>query len=113
MPRPKRHRAYSTHDHEHTTLADFEELYIRVGGSNYGWYQGKFVQRVREVFATSGISFMQDLRRSLADNQEAAEVDPLRLRELEALSEGFITWAEGPGGERFEGRISLVSCKAR
>ncbi len=88
-----------TNEHGHTTLADFEELYVRVGGSNYGWYQARFHQRVREVYARSGISFMHSLKQSLAENPEAAEGDPFRLRELDTFSEGFVEWAKGSAGD--------------
>ena len=85
--------------HDHTTLADFEELYIGVGDSNYGWYQAKFYQRVNEVFAKSGISFMHSLKETLAENPEAEEDDPFRLRELDTFSGGFAEWAKGPEGD--------------
>ena len=87
-----------TNEHSHTTLADFEEFYVRVGGSNYGWYQAKFAQKVCEVYAKSGISFMHTLKKSLAENPGAAEGDPFRLRELDNFSEGFTKWAVGPTG---------------
>lgn len=85
-----------TYEQGHTTLADFEELYVRVGGSNYGWYQAKFHQRVREVYEKYGISFVHALQKSLAENPEAAEGDPFRLQELDSFSGGFVEWAEGP-----------------
>jgi len=85
-------------EHSFTTLADFEELYVRVGGSNYGWYQAKFSQRVREVYEKSGILFMHTLKKSLAENSEAEEGDPFRLKELDSFSGGFQEWATGPKG---------------
>ncbi|MFC1683010.1 hypothetical protein ACFL0G_02215 [Candidatus Zixiibacteriota bacterium] len=88
-----------TNEHGHSSLADFEELYVRVGGSNYGWYQARFTQKVREVHAKFGISFIHALKQSLAENPEAAEGDPFRLRELDAFSEGFMEWAKGPDGD--------------
>ena len=88
-----------TNDHGHTTLADFKELYVRVGSSNYGWYQARFAQMGREVYAEHGISFMHALKQSLAENPEAAEGDPYRLRELDAFSGDFMEWAKGPAGD--------------
>ncbi len=41
---------------------------------------------------------MHDLNTSLAENLKAAEDDPYRLRELDAFSDGFVAWAEGPDG---------------
>jgi hypothetical protein len=84
--------------HEHTTLADFERLYMGVGGPNYGWYQAKFTQRVEDVFEKSGMSFMHSLKISLEKNPESLKDDPFRLRELDAICEGFSSWAKGPDG---------------
>ncbi|MFC2083441.1 hypothetical protein ACFLS9_00135 [Bacteroidota bacterium] len=83
---------------KHTTLTDFEELYLGVGGDNYRWYQAMFGQRVFEVYTKSGISFMHALKKSLSDNPVTSKDDPFRLKELDAISEGFTTWAKGPAG---------------
>ena len=85
-------------DQGYTTLADFENLYTKVGGSNYGWYQAKFTQKVDEIYNKSGISFIYDLRESLAENPVAAEDDPFRLQELATFSDGFEGWAKGSDG---------------
>ena len=83
---------------KHTTLADFERLYIEVGVDNYGWYQAKFQQMVEEVYHKSGISFVHDLRKSLAKNPEPLKDDPFRLKELDCIAKGFTTWAKGSDG---------------
>ncbi len=83
---------------EHTTLVDFEKLYIGVGNANYGWYQARFNQKVEEIYERSGISFVHTLKKSLAENPETSKDDPFRLKELDAIFEGFTTWAKGPAG---------------
>jgi hypothetical protein len=83
---------------KHTTLADFERLYLGVGGDNYGWYQARFQQKVEEIYAKAGISFMQALKKSLAENPGTSKDDPFRLKELDTISKGFTTWAKGPDG---------------
>ncbi|MCP4574120.1 MAG: hypothetical protein GY838_17300 [bacterium] len=88
-----------TNDHDHTTLADFEKLYIGVGGSNYGWYQARFTQQVCRVYEAAGIAFMHHVRKSLAEHPEAAEDDPFRLHELDRIAEGFVAWAPGATGD--------------
>ena len=87
------------HMPEHTTLADFERLYIGVGMDNYGWYQGRFQQRIGEVYKKSGISFLHDFKKSLAEQPEASEEDPYRLKQLDSFSFGFSEWAKGADGD--------------
>ena len=87
-----------SHRHEHTTLSDFEQLYIGVGIENYEWYQGKFQQMVEKVFEKLGISFIHTLKRSLSNNPKASKNDPFRLQEMNAIYEGFTAWAKGPDG---------------
>ena len=46
-----------------------------------------------ELFLSSWVKI------SLAENLIADEDDPYRLRELNAFSDGFVEWAEGPEGD--------------
>ncbi len=91
--------AVEANENEHTTLRDFEVLYMGVGGGNYGWYQGRFQQKASEVFAKLGISFIHYLKQSLADKPKASDNDPFRLQQLDVFSGGFVNWAKGPRGE--------------
>ena len=45
----------------HTSLKDFEELYVRVGVENYAWYQVIFLERVAEVAELYGKDFVDEL----------------------------------------------------
>ncbi len=84
---------------KHTTLADFEKLYLGVGGNNYRWYQAIFHQKVAEIYAKSGISFVHALKKSLTENPKTSKDDPFRLKELDTISKGFATWAKGLDGD--------------
>jgi len=84
---------------EHTSLADFERLYIGVGGANYGWYQARFQQKVKRVYGEMGMSFMHRLRESMEKNPESLAGDPFRLGELDAITTGFSRWAGGANGD--------------
>jgi len=86
-------------EHKHTTLTDFERLYIGVGNRNYGWYQGKFQQIVKKVYNSFGISFIHTLKQSLIENPYPPEEDPFRLLELEAISIEFSGWAKDSTGD--------------
>jgi hypothetical protein len=44
-----------------TSLEDFERLYVGVGPNSYSWYQGKFLQRVAQVYEKKGLSFIAEV----------------------------------------------------
>jgi hypothetical protein len=82
-PRPK-----------HTSLADFERLYSGIGPKNYGWYQGKFFQRVAQVYDAKGLSFIAEVLEAFpAAEGESLPVD-IVLQRLEKISPGFIEWSK-------------------
>ncbi|UCH14965.1 MAG: hypothetical protein JSV22_03115 [Bacteroidales bacterium] len=83
---------------KHTTLADFETLYLGVGTDNYGWFQAKFYQKVEEIYSESGISFVHELKKLLNENPKTSKDDIFRLKELSSISKGFSGWAEGKKG---------------
>ena len=81
---------------QYTSLADFEELYVRTG-DDYGWYQGRFAQRVSEVHQRMGISFIHELKELLVEFPAPPDDDPFRLKQLEGICPGFLDWA--PNGD--------------
>ncbi len=82
-PRPK-----------HTSLEDFERLYVGVGPKNYGWYQGKFFQRVAPVYAAKGLSFIPEALKAFPSSEgESLPIDVV-LQRLEMLSPGFVEWSK-------------------
>ncbi|HEY7767570.1 hypothetical protein [Longimicrobium sp.] len=76
----------------HTTLDDFERLYIRVGPENYNWYQAVFARQVAQVFRERGLGFIravqQQFPRTEGDPMPATAV----MERLEQLHPGFQAW---------------------
>jgi hypothetical protein len=82
---------------DHTSLADFERLYLEVGIPNYQWYQGAFQVRVAEVYDAQGTDFVHRVREALpADTDERLSTDDLLAR-LERIQPGFHAWADRLG----------------
>lgn len=46
---------------QHRSLADFERLYVGVGGDNYVWYQYRFVVGIINIFDDGGVGILQNL----------------------------------------------------
>ncbi len=72
----------------HTSLNDFENLYVRVGIANYAWYQVVFLKRVAEVASRMDSNFVFKLK-----NESLKESDDLSLTQLENIENGFLDWA--------------------
>ena len=83
---------------QHSSLADFEELYLGVG-PDYGWYQGRFQQRAKAVYGVMGISFIHALKVLLAEKPDVTPDDQYRLKELDSICAGFLIWAKGETGD--------------
>jgi hypothetical protein len=79
---------------KHTTLDDFERLYVEVGPANYGWYQGKFFERVAQVYEAKGLSFIEEVRKTFpGDEKETLTIDVV-LERSEKIAPGFISWSK-------------------
>lgn len=79
----------------HTSLADFERLYIRVGPENYNWYQAAFARHAAEVFNAHGLGFVTRVREVFpASDTTALDTDAVLAR-LEQIHPGFRAWADG------------------
>jgi len=90
---------------KNTSLEDFERLYDKV--DDYGWYQGMFEVRVRELYPKMGLKFLEELRRRFpasantskehpAKAEAASAVSPASvLEQVEQIAPGFQTWAQG------------------
>ncbi|MFW6370430.1 MAG: hypothetical protein ACOC10_04410 [Bacteroidota bacterium] len=74
----------------HTSLKDFEEMYVGVGVENYAWYQAVFLGRVEEVYRQQGIEFLRELK----NHHWAPGSSPEYLNEMENISSGFMRWAQ-------------------
>lgn len=77
-------------DPTHTSLNDFEEMYVGVGVENYAWYQAVFMVRVMEVYRKQGITFLKKLKKHQWPSGSLSEY----LNEMENISSGFIKWAK-------------------
>jgi len=85
---------------KNTSLEDFERLYSDV--DDYGWYQGMFEARIREIYPELGLKFLSDLRKQFPQAGEADYLAPLERRmkpaelvgRLEKIAPGFEKWAE-------------------
>lgn len=74
----------------HTSLRDFETLYVGVGIADYARYQAVFLLRVKEVHDAHGIQFLSHLR----DVNWPATSPTQYVTELEAIAPGFNRWAD-------------------
>ena len=86
---------------KNTSLEDFEHLYNRV--DDYGWYQGMFESRIREIYPELGLKFLTDLRREFPKTGDSRGFPPVGTRmkpeevlaRLEKIAPGFQRWAAG------------------
>ena len=83
----------------HTSLADFDRLYIRVGPQNYNWYQSAFAMQAAEVFQAQGLGFLARVREAFPVGGQPMESDAV-LERLEAIHPGFRAWADRLGAPR-------------
>jgi hypothetical protein len=83
VPRPK-----------YTSLEDFERLYSGVGPKNYGWYQGRFFQRVAQVYDAKGLSFITEVLNAFPAAEGESLPFEVVLQRLEKISPGFMEWSK-------------------
>lgn len=81
--------------HPFTKLDDFESKYEQLQQKypgNYGWYQLAFDQRVIEIYAQSGVDYLDEVRKEFpagVGTLDSAQV----LNMLEEISPGWKGWA--------------------
>lgn len=73
----------------HTSLKDFEKMYVKVGVENYAWYQVVFLLRVQELYEEQGIDFLKKLK----DHQWHSTSPSEYLNEMEEIGSGFTVWS--------------------
>lgn len=86
---------------KNTSLEDFERLYT--GVDDYGWYQGMFEARIREIYPELGLRLLSDLRKEFPRSGDspgagapASTMQPTQvLNRLEKIAPGFEKWALG------------------
>ena len=79
---------------KYTSLEDFDRLYSGVGVKNYDWYQGKFFQRVAQVYEVKGLSFLTDVRDAFPQEKQESLTPEAVLHRLERISTGFLEWSK-------------------
>ena len=77
---------------QHTSLQDFENLYVRVGVENYAWYQVVFLIRAAETAEKRNSTFVNKLK-----STELKNSSDYSLSQFENISPGFINWAKKYG----------------
>ena len=77
----------------HTSIPDFEQIYVGVGISNYTWYQSMFILKAASVVRERGIGFIQDVKNTFPAGSEYSDlsVSEQTVR-LEAIQPGFTSW---------------------
>lgn len=85
---------------KNTTLEDLERLYAAV--DDYGWYQGMFEARIKEIYPKIGLQFIENVKQrfpraegAAADSSAAKEITPQQVvMEVEKFAPGFEDWAK-------------------
>jgi len=75
------------------SLADFERLYSGVGADNYNWYQGRFSDRVLEVFPVARLEFIRKVRDAFPRQANEKLTLEQVLNRVEKIHPGFQAWA--------------------
>jgi len=83
---------------QHTSLEDFEHLYMRV--DDPGWYHGMFEAHIREIYPKFGLGFLSDLRKEFPLSGEPLAYSPPERRlevgqiveRLDKIAPGFRAW---------------------
>lgn len=79
----------------HTSLDDFERLYLGVGPENYNWYQAAFALEAAEVFRAEGLGFLARVRERFPAGAGGEALPAAAVLErLEAIRPGFRAWGE-------------------
>ena len=77
-------------DARHTSLEDFERLYVKVGVENYAWYQVAFLLQVDQVHQERGVTFLNELKNHPWHSSSASHY----LSDMEQMGPGFTDWAQ-------------------
>jgi hypothetical protein len=84
------HRQYSP---KYSKLDDFETLYSRVGGENYGWFQNRFLKLAFDIYEKDKVGFIKKLKTADFNKNQKMPVEEL-IKKLETITPGFVKWSE-------------------
>jgi len=80
---------------KNTSLEDFERLYSKV--DDYGWYQGTFETRIREIHPKLGLDFLIDVKKEFPRSTNTGTTPAMTprqvLQRLERIAPGFEAWS--------------------
>src|SRR5262249_6107141 len=77
---------------KYTSLEDFDRLYFKVGGANYGWFQSAFFGRVEQVYNAQKLSFLEKMRTAYPMDSKDKEPPRVVIERLERICPGFKEW---------------------
>jgi hypothetical protein len=84
----------------HTSIADFERIYVGVGVPNYHWYQSMFTVKAADIVAKDGHAFITALQEAFPRVHNMAPLPPDEFADqLESVRPGFRTWLAGFGDQ--------------
>lgn len=79
---------------KYTSFADFERLYSGVGIANYGWYQGKFVEKGSQIYDAKKLTFLADVKKAFPLDEKEKVTPEVTLERLEKISPGITEWSK-------------------
>src|SRR5262245_44529789 len=79
---------------EHTSLEDFERIFVGVGVDNFAWYQRKFLQKAAQIYDAKKLTFLADVKRAFPLDEKGAVTPEVALERLEKISPGITAWAK-------------------
>lgn len=100
----------------HVSLEDFESMYMDIltkDGDNYGWYQNRFLEQLRNVYARHGVDFLRQVRKAFPPGPARFALGNVEtLRRLDAIDPSFSAWAKSldsypASGAQGPGRLPL------
>lgn len=91
----------------YSSLDDFESNYEELGakdGQNYAWYQSRFLEQARRIYASKGTGFVKAVRAQFPPGAKLYGLGNAEtLRRIEKIYPGFGDWATKLAGELHNG----------
>lgn len=76
----------------HTSLADFEHLYLNLDPLNYGWYQWQFMQQASAVNNAEKFNFIDKMKTAFPAGPSLRLTPAEVLARVDQISPGFAAW---------------------
>jgi hypothetical protein len=88
----QRSQRFVTLDELDTHYEDIVESDMKT--NNYGWYQGQFIERVRQVYPSRGMDFLKEIRTAFPLDKAPQLGTDETLRRIERIDPSFGEWAK-------------------